>query len=255
MYDALSSDYDYFVNWPNRLAAEMPFIEAQLRPLGQADRPARVLDAACGTGMHVIELARRGYAADGADLSAGMIDKARANAAAARVAARFEAVGFGGLAAVFQGYDAVLCLGNSLPHVLESDALAAALADFAACLHPGGLLLIQNRNFDAVLARRERWMGPEAHRQGEQEWLFVRFYDFDPDGRITFHILTLTRYTPADAWQQRLTSTRLHPQRKDELLPALQAAGFGALAVYGGLNGSPFDPQTSPNLVLAAYRA
>lgn len=254
MYDALSSDYDYFVNWPNRLAAEMPFIEAQLRPLTAPDRPVRVLDAACGTGMHVIELARRGYAADGADLSAGMIDKARANAAAAGLAARFEAVGFGGLAAAFQGYDAVLCLGNSLPHVLEPDALAATLADFAACLRSGGLLLIQNRNFEAVLARQERWMGPESHRQGEGEWLFVRFYDFNPDGRITFHILTLTRPAPDAAWEQRLTSTRLYPQRKAELLPALQAAGFGSLVVYGGLNGSSFDPQTSPNLVLAACK-
>lgn len=31
MYDEFSSDYDRFVNWPGRLAVEMPFVEAQLQ--------------------------------------------------------------------------------------------------------------------------------------------------------------------------------------------------------------------------------
>ena len=31
MYDLLSRDYDRFVNWPNRLAFEMPFLLKQLR--------------------------------------------------------------------------------------------------------------------------------------------------------------------------------------------------------------------------------
>jgi glycine/sarcosine N-methyltransferase len=73
----------------------------------------------------------------------------------------------------------------TLPHLLTPADLAAALADFAACLRPGGLLLIQNRNLDAVLVRRQRWMEPRARREGEAEWLFLRFYDFEPDGTLT----------------------------------------------------------------------
>jgi hypothetical protein len=42
-------------------------------------------------------------------------------------------------------------------------------------------LLIQNRNFDGVLARQERWMEPQAHREGETEWLFLRFYGKRPE--------------------------------------------------------------------------
>jgi signal transduction histidine kinase len=30
MYDSFSADYDRFVDWPGRLAAELPFIERQL---------------------------------------------------------------------------------------------------------------------------------------------------------------------------------------------------------------------------------
>ena len=83
-----------------------------------------------------------------------MIERAVANAASAGVQADFQVAGFGELAGLFSGYDALLCLGNSLPHVLDLSQLAKALADFAACLRPGGLLLVQQRNFDAVLAQR-----------------------------------------------------------------------------------------------------
>ncbi len=251
MYDSLSSDYDRFVNWPDRLAVEMPFIEMQL----QGAR--RVLDAACGTGMHAIALAQRGFIAAGADLSIGMIERARVNALAAKVEVRFAAAGFGELARAFgrsaddggSAFDAVLCLGNSLPHVLTLEDLHAALADFAACLRPGGLVLIQNRNFDAVLARRARWMEPQAHRQRESEWLFLRFYDFEPDGLLNFNIVTLRR-EGTGGWSQQVAATRLRPLVETELTAALAAAGFGDITRYGDMFGAPFDPGTSGNLIL-----
>ena len=187
----------------------MPFIEVQLRSAAPVGRPMRVLDAACSTGMHAIELARRGYAVSGADLSAGMIAMAVANARQASVHVDFHTAGFGELRSWFSEYDALLCLGNSLPHLLTEADLNAALEDFAACLRPGGLLMIQNRNFDAVLARSERWMPPEVHQAESQEWLFLRFYDFDSDGLLTFHVVTLTRQK-GQSWQQKIASTRLY---------------------------------------------
>jgi SAM-dependent methyltransferase len=251
MYDALSVDYDRFVNWNSRLAFELPFIEQQL-----GVPPGRVLDAACGTGMHAIALAQRGWTAAGADLSPAMITRARENAAAAGVNLALAAAGFGKLAPVFRTepvfpFDAVLCLGNSLPHLLSPAALAEALVDFATCLRPGGRLILQSRNFDAVLAQRERWMEPQAHRDGEREWLFVRFYDYDPDGLITFNIMTLFREGNAN-WQQRVATTHLWPQRQAEVVSALAAAGFGEITCYGGLNGAPFDLVNSGNLVVVA---
>ena len=248
MYDDFSADYDRFVNWPGRLAAELPFIERTLK----ATEARRVLDAACGTGMHTLALAQRGYEAVGADLSAGMIEQARANAASASIEARFEAAGFGELAErVGTGFDAVLCLGNSLPHLLTAADLASALADFAACLRPGGLLLIQNRNFDAVLAHRERWMEPQSHREGEIEWTFLRFYDFEPNGTLTFNLVTLSR-AGEGAWNQQVAAARLWPMRQSELTASLSAAGFGEITCWGDLQGTSFEPDRSPNLVVQA---
>jgi glycine/sarcosine N-methyltransferase len=248
MYDNFSSDYDRFVNWPERLALELPFIERELQAVGAR----RVLDAACGTGMHALALAQRGYEVLGTDLSAGMIARARSNAAAAGLEVRFEVAGLGALSAqVGADHDAVLCLGNSLPHLLTPADLAKALADFAACLRPGGLLLIQNRNFDAVMARRQWQMAPQSHREGRTEWLFVRFYDVEADGTLTFHLIMLRR-EGAGPWDQQTARTRLWPLRQSELTAALVDAGFNTIVCYGDMSGTPFDLESSGNLVITA---
>jgi SAM-dependent methyltransferase len=259
MYDAFSLDYDRFVNWPNRLAFELPFIQQQLEALKAApDQTLSILDAACGTGMHAIALAQQGHSVSGADLSTGMIERAKVNAAEAGVQARFAAAGFGALAQEFQGqpdfpFDALLCLGNSLPHLLTRPELDAALADFAACLKPGGLLLIQNRNFDAVMAERQRWMDPQAYQEAGREWIFMRFYDFEADGLINFNIVTLY-WGEDDRWVQSINSSRLRPLLRGELAGALLTAGFQEITCYGGIDGSPFDPASSGNLIITAKR-
>lgn len=256
MYETLSSDYDRFVNWHNRLAYEMPFIEKivnQMQP--GSPRSLHILDCACGTGMHAIALAQRGQQVSGADLFPQMIEISRQNAAKAGVQVRFEVAGFGQLAAWFgqAQFDLLLCLGNSLPHLLSPAELADALNDFALCLRPGGMLLIQNRNFDLVMLQKERWMEPQVHREGNTEWLFQRFYDFEKDGLIRFNIVTLKNENGA-GWQSSVASTRLRPQLLTELQSALSLAGFESIHAYGSLAGDPFSASSSGNLVLTAVR-
>jgi hypothetical protein len=185
-----------------------------------------------------------------------MIERAHPNAREAGVEVQFETAGFGKLAATFGrgAFDALLCLGNSLPHVLTPEDLHAALADFAACLCPGGLALIQNRNFDLVLANRARWMEPQAYREGEDEWLFLRFYDFEPDGLINFNVVTLWR-EGAGGWSQQVSSTPLRPLTQAGLTAALSSAGFVDITCYGDMSSTPFDPETSGNLIVTARTA
>jgi len=252
MYDEFSEDYDRFVNWPARLAGELPWLEQQLQQAGVR----RVLDAACGTGQHAIALAQRGYQVAGADLSPAMIARAQDHAAAAGQTVDFRAVGFGALALTFgtAAFEAVLCLGNSLPHVLTAADLLRTLEDFWAVLQPAGLLVLQNRNFDLVMAQQARWMEPQGCRQGDQEWVFLRFYDFDPDGLITFNMVTLRRTAEDRDWEQRVSATRLRPLLQAELQQALSACGFTALEWYGNMAGAPFAPLSSGNLVVTARR-
>jgi hypothetical protein len=96
-------------------------------------------------------------------------------------------------------------------------------------------------------------MPPQGHREGEQEWVFMRFYDWTPDARLTFNVVTLYRES-AGAWQQQVTATQLWPLRQGELIPALQKAGFGEIVCWGDMEGAPFDRAASPNLIITARR-
>jgi glycine/sarcosine N-methyltransferase len=261
MYDAFSKDYDFFVNWPSRLAYELPLIEELIKLSISSNSPVSVLDAACGTGQHAIALARRSnalasYNVFGADYSAGMIAKAQQNRENSAIYVKFKLAGFGDLASNFHEeeefpFDVVLCLGNSLPHLIHKDDLAKALKDFKACLKSGGMVLLQNRNFDAVLAGQQRWMEPQSAQNEGDEYLFVRFYDFRPDGLIDFNILSLRRENEKN-WTQTLNSTMLRPLLAGELTSALSEAGFKDIACYGDLTGKAFDPLTSGNLIIKA---
>ena len=246
LYDRFSQDYDRFVNWKNRLRYEWPFLAGRLEAAGAR----RVLDAACGTGQHSIALARAGYQVLGADLSRRMIELARQNARAAGAEARFVVAGFGELAGVIkESFDALLCLGNSLPHALTADALREALRDFRAVLRPGGLLIVQNLNFDRIWKKRERFMPPETHTDGSGEWIFFRFYDFHAE-TVTFNVATLRK--AGGEWRATVEGTTLRPIFQHELAETLSNVGFVDVEYFGSLGGEPFDPETSGNLVVTA---
>jgi glycine/sarcosine N-methyltransferase len=258
IYDDFSQDYDYFIDWEARLSVEIPFITSELSAITTCnDRQVSVLDAACGTGQHVIALTEQGFDCAGADFSPGMVDIARKNAEMAqRVGFRFEEAGFNQLLDVFgkDSFDSLVCLGNSLPHILDESTLANTLADFNTIIRPDGMLIIQNRNFDKVLAERSRWMTPQTHRDNERTWVFNRFYDFEPYGRLTFNIQILY-CQKGSAFVQRIISTRLWPLKKDLLAKFLQTAGFRGIKYYGDLKGSDFDVKQPENLVITARSA
>ena len=163
-YDGLGQDYDLMVSWEERLAREGDFFARVFDESG-----ARlVLDAACGTGMHAIAFARAGRDCTGADLSPVMVEKARQNARSAGVPVRFEVAGFGELSSRIGGsFDAVTCIGNSLPHLLDDASLRACLADFAGLLKSGGILVIQNRNYDRLLREPQRFMPLASRTDGK----------------------------------------------------------------------------------------
>lgn len=254
MYDQFSRNYDHFVNWSTRLSAEIPFLTSELTTLTpQKAGSVSILDAACGTGRHVIALADQGFSCAGADFSAGMVDVARQNVAQTEHEITIKQAGFGGLSEAFgyRAFDGLICLGNSLPHVLDELTLNDALLDFRSVLRKDGKLIIQNRNFDKVLDEHLRWMAPQTFRDQNNTWVFARFYDFDPDGRITFNIQILNSQAGSD-FEQHVVSTRLWPIKEQTLAQFLNEAGFKDITYYGNLEGERFQAKESGNLVIVA---
>lgn len=244
MYDALADIYDQFIDWPARLSRELPILTAWL---GDA---RRVADAACGTGRHALALADAGYEVVGYDASPAALARAT-TAAAGR--ARFLEGRFGSLAdGPEAGFDALLCLGNSLPHLLTPEAMQTALDDFAQLLVPGGRALLHWRNLALAATTAERWLPLRAETDpAGTERLFQRLYDFEPGGRVRFHFAIFEK-PDGGAWSRRVESTQLQAWAPETLQAMF--ANWSQCELTGTLAGGPFDPATSGDLFIRAVR-
>lgn len=248
LYESMGAAYDAMVDWEGRLRRESPFFERLFKDIGAH----RVLDLGCGTGGHAIHFARLGLETVGVDPSQAMLAQAKSNAAGVP-GVRLVMAGFGELQARVGGaFDAVICLGNTLPHVLSRDALRAALADIASVLRPGGLLVVQQLNYDRILAQRQRFLGVSASKEQGRDILFFRFYDFG-DETLTFNLVTFRRND--SEWSFQAHSTPLRPILKAELEALLAECGFWPLEFFGDYERRPFVANESNDLVLVAKRA
>ncbi|MFC7880901.1 class I SAM-dependent methyltransferase [Streptomyces sp. NPDC057376] len=101
---------------------------------------ARVLDAGCGTGRVLTQLAHLGYDGVGVDRDASMLAVARRNAPRLTWL-QADLADFDPAAAdVGPGFDLVVAAGNVFP-LLAPGTEAAVAAVLARALHPGGLLV------------------------------------------------------------------------------------------------------------------
>jgi glycine/sarcosine N-methyltransferase len=251
-YDRLAPFFDVMTDWEARLAFEGLF----WRQLFARHSTRSVLDTACGTGGHTLEFARWGLRTAGADLSPRMLELARSKAAAAGLDVPFVQASFADLPRHFTSeFDAVLCVGNSLPHVLTGDELEAALRGMRGILRAGGVLVIQNLNYDRRWRERPRFFGLSSGvLEGHEAlvWRLADYHDTHPPG-ITFHT-ALFEKGDGGQWTVEVNSTPQRPWFRDELVKRLAAMGLVVGAAYGGFDAAPFDPLTSPDLVLVARK-
>ncbi|GAB6021761.1 hypothetical protein CHUAL_004339 [Chamberlinius hualienensis] len=123
-----------------------------------------VLDVACGTGVNSIALLELGFQVTSADVSDQMLKYALKERWNRRKEPAFdqwviEEANWLTLPQNIhkpgEGYDAVICLGNSFPHLLDYNGdqsdIKLAIRNFYDMIKPGGILVIDHRNFDYIL--------------------------------------------------------------------------------------------------------
>lgn len=141
-YDLLYEDKDY--------ASEASFVDDQLRRHGA--RADTLLDLGCGTGVHALQFARRGWRVTGIDISASMIQRAetRLQGVSQRVTFR---VGDVCEAGPERNFDAAVSLFHVASYQLDANQLGALFAGAGIALKPGGIFLFDYWYGGAVLAQ------------------------------------------------------------------------------------------------------
>ena len=242
-YDQISDSYDEMTDLKNRLERIEDFVKALMSRYG----PKSVLDAACGTGAYVVKLAQMGIDVTGADISAGMLAKARAQSGRVGVGARWINCPMQQLADHCpEKYDVVMCLGNSIPHILTAGELDQTIKGFAGLLRPGGVLLIHLLNYSRIRQSGQRIVG--VTRQGNNE--YIRFYDIFPE-IINFNLLKIT-WKGAHS-EHQLTSTPLYPYTAQAIRQVIEKHGLGDISLYADYQFNPFDITQSQSLMVEAF--
>ena len=247
--------YDAVINWDKRLARELPLLEELARQAG-----AKVLVPACGTGGHVVALARCGFEVLGFDAGADMVEltERRINAAADAISAAH------GKAAVRQltmenaadlhaEFDAAFCLGNPLPGLSAEGQLLTALRGVAGALRPGGIFLTQNLNYDMRWQQRNSQFPLLSGETPTEEVLLMKVAEYHAD-YISFHGVFLTREKPAGKWQAHSRTSRQIPLFQKLLADVASQAGLGEFTFWGDFARTPFEPGSSPDLIMAARK-
>ena len=244
-YDQLAADYDGLTHTSKRSAVACDFVrELHVRaPFSSA------LDAACGTGIFTRPLAEFAPRVCGADLSAEMLRQAEYESRDIAADIQWTEAPMQDLPEVLDDpFDLILCMGNSLPHLLTRAELQKTIRGFAQLLTTHGTLVLHQLNYDRLLARGERLVGATR----SENTSYVRFYDLQGE-QIIFNVIA-TQWFDDGKSQSQWHSTALRPHRTAELIDALQNAGFDPVEPYGDLAFSPYDPAESNLLVLQATR-
>ncbi|MHC0430287.1 class I SAM-dependent methyltransferase [Streptomyces sp. O3] len=235
---SLVDRWDDLIDWDQREASEQGFF-TELLHSAQAHR---VLDAAAGTGFHSVTLAEAGFNVTAVDGSAAMLERTVANGR--RRGQRLRAVNadWRGLHRHVDGaFDAVLCLGSSFPHLFEEEDRRAVLREFYEMLEPGGILVLDHRNFDAIRAHRYRSSG-NFYYCGDGVQVSVAHVDAQ---------VCRFSYAFPDAVTHHL---EVYPVLMQELRELLLDAGFDTLQSFGDFQ-ADFDPYGADFVIHTARKS
>jgi len=140
--------WDELIDWDARAESEGRFFIDLLK---KRDKHS-VLDVAAGTGFHSVQLAKAGFQVTSVDGSAEMLAKAFENGRERGMILKTAHSDWRWLNRDIHGkFDAIVCLGNSFTHIFNEKDRRRALAEFYAALKHDGILILDQRNYDAIL--------------------------------------------------------------------------------------------------------
>lgn len=197
-----------------------------------------ILDLACGSGRHAVELASRGYKVVGLDLSSTLLKVALESAEAAGVQLPLvrgdvRSIPFA------DTFGCVLNFFTSFGYFKDEEENLEVLASIRRCLIPGGCFMIDHINTEKAINS----LVPED-RSEIGGLAVIQRRRFDAKTRRIEKTIILRENGERTAYEE---SVRLYSL--DEFSGMINGAGLLIRSVCGGLDGSPFAPD-APRMVV-----
>lgn len=196
---------------------------------------ARLLDAGCGTGAYSIVLARHGFTVVGIDAASALIAEARKKTKMMSPSPAF-VVGDLLRPSVEVPFDAVLCRGV-LNDIIDGPSRLEAFHSFARLLRPGGVLVLDVREWSGTARRKAR--EPILERSihtARGQLAFRSVTTLEPERRA----LRVAEQHRLVANAGEVVSEHAFVMRCwtiEELRDHLDSAGFGSVELLGDYDG------------------
>ena len=202
---------------------------------------SKILDLCCGTGRHSLQLARRGFLVTGVDATSAYLSEARRLAHGVKnvkfLKGDMRRLGFN------EEFDAAINMWTSFGYFLKPEDDLKSLRCVARALKSRGRFLIDIVN--------GAWL--RRHRV-EKNWMKRADGSFvleDIAWRLGKHLCQVSTWTVIkNGRAQGAASFFVRHYEFAQLASALRRAGLKAVCRWGGLDGSPYRPQSSKRLVV-----
>jgi len=209
--------WDDLIDWDARAQSEGRFFIEQLK----ARDKHKILDVAAGTGFHSVRLLQAGFDVTSVDGNAQMLVKAFENARKRGLILSSVHADWRWLNRdIHSKFDAIICLGNSFTHLFDEGDRRRSLAEFYAALKHDGILILDQRNYDAIL---------DDGFSSKHKY----YYCGDKVSAEPVHMddgLARFRYSFPDGSEHFLN---MFPLRKNYTRKLLAEAGFQRVKTYG----------------------
>jgi SAM-dependent methyltransferase len=219
-----------------RYEAETQFLYRTLRKYGVV----RVLDLACGTGGHYLGLTKLGYDVVGLDVSETMLKEARKKLSESGVQSCFVLGEMTKAQSSLLGakialpFDAVVCMGSALAHMLDDKMLSETLNEVRKVLKEGGVFIFCINNAQQLRDDLTRQLRLDTIVNEPDLQLAILCYNFrdssNPDILIWNSLWFINEHGKIDF------QVRTHPLRwfrYDNLKTTLESHGYIIVQTYG----------------------
>ena len=224
-YDELAPYYHLlYGDWESSVAKQGEALAELLQEAGVVPGD-QVLDAASGIGTQTLGLLAQGYQLTASDISAGAVERLKAELARRAFQATARVDDLRTLAHVSSGsMAAVIACDNSIPHLLSDAEVLQAFQSCYRCLRPGGLAVFSVRDYAAI----ER-INPDVRPYGLRceagsRFLAVQVWEWDGD-QYDLRVY-LTSESPEGICETRVLRSRYYAVSIARLLSLLAEAGF-----------------------------
>ena len=240
--------YDLQMNWPQRLSKEKDFFKKIIIER----KVKKILEIGGGIGRHAQMFSEMVDNITFMEPSEDMLQYAKSNILKSGNIKVING-GFEDLdSLVFENFDLVTCLGNTLPILESRKNVKMALKQTRKKLSQGGIAIFQFLNFEPKIMEQNRFYAPRIFKKDDKKYIFLKHFESEKvKTRVDFMIIEMGPEDDILNFNSR--STFLCTLRKNLFLKMAYNSGFKKVELLSTGGTEEFDKNKHISLYALLY--